>query len=169
MSAGDDPGSDSLIDEAEVAQEFLEGILDAAGLKADIVRTELENDLVELALTGDNLAVLIGPRGQTLAALQELTRTVVQRQSRGRAGRVILDIGGYRKARREALEKFTIDVANQVMASGVARVLEPMSPPDRKVVHDTCNNIEGVRTVSEGEDEGRRVVIMPVSAEESGD
>ena len=75
--------------------------------------------------------------------------------------RIRVDVGGYRERRREALARFTRDVAEQVKSSGVQKALEPMSPPDRKVVHDTVNEIDGVTTVSEGEDSRRRVVILP--------
>ena len=77
------------------------------------------------------------------------------------AGRVRLDVAGYRQRRREALERFTRSVADEVKESGVQKVLEPMAPADRKVVHDTVNEIDGVRTVSEGEEPRRRVVVVP--------
>ena len=80
----------------------------------------------------------------------------------GRNGRLLVDVGGYRQARREALERFTRQIADEVKASGRARGLEPMSPADRKVVHDTVNDIDGVETTSEGEEPRRRVVIIPV-------
>jgi spoIIIJ-associated protein len=148
-------------DEIEVAEGFLTGLMETYGAPFTIAQRPLEEDLVELAVTGDDLSLLIGPRGQTLAAVQELTRTVVQRRSRGRSGRIVLDIAGYRQARRAALDRFANEVATQVIASGVARVLEPMPPADRKVVHDACNVIEGVTTSSEGEEPRRRVVISP--------
>jgi spoIIIJ-associated protein len=76
----------------------------------------------------------------------------------------LVDVGGYRQARRAALEKFTLQVAEEVKASGRPRSLEPMSPADRKVVHDTANEIDGVATESEGEEPRRRVVILPANA-----
>lgn len=154
-----DNGEDA--NEVEVAEAFLTGLLETFGAPFTIEQRELEDDLVELSVKGEDLGLLIGPRGQTLAAVQELTRTVVQRRSQGRAGRIVLDIAGYRQARRAALERFATDVADQVKASGVARVLEPMPPADRKVVHDTINAIDGVSTSSEGEEPRRRVVISP--------
>ncbi len=72
-----------------------------------------------------------------------------------------MDVAGYRARRREALERFVAQVAEQVRESGVAKALEPMAPPDRKVVHDTVNGIEGVGTISEGEEPRRRVVVVP--------
>jgi spoIIIJ-associated protein len=70
-------------------------------------------------------------------------------------------VSGYRARRREALEAFVRTVADDVRASGTQKALEPMSPPDRKVVHDTVNDLDGVHTISEGEDHRRRVVILP--------
>jgi spoIIIJ-associated protein len=157
--AGDDGRGSA--DEVEVAEEFLTGLLDVFGVRYELHRRDLEDDLVEVGVVGDDLGLLIGPRGQSLAAVQELTRTVIQRRSRGRPGRVVVDVAGYRQARRDALARFAREAAEQVVASGVARVLEPMPPPDRKVVHDAVNPIPGVRTTSEGEEPRRRVVIVP--------
>lgn len=151
---GGDPG--------ELGEAFLRGLVAAFGVDCTIARHELdEGDTIELAVDGSDLGMLIGPRGQTLSAIQELTRTVVQRKVSDNQPRIVVDVSGYRKARREALERFTRDVAAQVVASGVERVLEPMPPADRKVVHDTVNTIEGVSTSSEGEEPRRRVVITP--------
>lgn len=153
---GEDDG-----DAAEVAEEFLAGLLAAFGTRPQLERRDLDDDTIEIAVTGDDLGLLIGPRGQTLAALQELTRTVVQRRIVGHSPRLLLDVGGYRQARRQALERFTRSVADQVRSSGTAVALEPMPAPDRKVVHDTVNTLDGVSTTSEGEDPDRRVVILP--------
>ena len=159
---GDEQGGDE--DAVEVAESFLHGLLDAFGAPYTIEQRPLEDDLVELSVKGEGLGLLIGPRGQTLSAVQELTRTAVQRRSRGRAGRIIIDIAGYRQARRAALERFAAEVATQVIASGSPRVLEAMPPADRKVVHDAINGIDGVTTSSEGEEPHRRVVISPQPA-----
>jgi spoIIIJ-associated protein len=87
---------------------------------------------------------------------------VLQRSRPGEVhARVRVDVSGYRQRRREALERFVQQIATDVVSSGVQKALEPMSPPDRKVVHDTVNEIDGVHTVSEGEDARRRVVIIP--------
>ena len=157
--------TDEDANEVEVAETFLTGLLETFGAPFTIDQRPLDDDLVELSVKGEDLGLLIGPRGQTLAAVQELTRTVVQRRSQGRAGRIVLDIAGYRQARRAALERFATGIADQVKASGVAKVLEPMPPADRKVVHDTINGIDGVTTSSEGEEPRRRVVISPQASE----
>ena len=148
-------------DAAEVAEEFLRGLLAAFGARSELERRVLDEDTIEIAVTGDDLGMLIGPRGQSLSAIQELTRTVVQRRIVGHSPRLMLDVSGYRQARREALERFTRSVADQVKASGTAVALESMPASDRKVVHDTVNTLDGVSTTSEGEDPDRRVVILP--------
>ena len=151
-------------DAGEVGEEFLAGLVSAFGVDCTVSRHELDDgETIELAVEGEDVGMLIGPRGQTLSALQELTRTVVQRKAGEGQPRILVDVAGYRKARREALERFTREVAAQVASSGVPRVLEPMPPPDRKVVHDTANTIDGVSTTSEGEEPRRRVVISPTA------
>lgn len=160
---GDEVNEDvSLAEQADVARQFLEGLLQEFGATGSVQVNEIDEDTVEVAVTGDDLGLLIGPKGNTLTALQDVTRTVVQRKTGGRNGRLMVDVGGYRQKRREALERFTQQVAAQVKESGTRRVLEPMHPADRKVVHDTANTIEGVSTTSEGEEPRRRVVILPV-------
>ncbi len=151
----------SAADGGDVAERFLEGLVGVFGRRGRVERRELDDDTTEIGVEGDDLGLLIGQRGQTLSAVQELTRTVVQRKAPGFSGRVVVDVAGYRRARRDALERFTREVAEQVRSSGVARVLEPMPPADRKVVHDTVNTIPGVTTTSEGEEPRRHVVIVP--------
>jgi len=155
----------SLAEEADVAKGFLEGLLGAFELQGDVASQELDEDTVEVGVTGSDLGLLIGPKGQTLTAIQELTRTVVQRTLGARSGRLLVDVAEYRKARRAALERFATGVAGKVKDAGVATALEAMNPADRKVVHDTVNAIDGVTTTSEGEEPNRRVVIMPENAD----
>ncbi|MGK2947514.1 MAG: RNA-binding cell elongation regulator Jag/EloR [Acidimicrobiales bacterium] len=151
-----------LTEQGEVVQGFLVDLLDAFGLDGDVTATPAEEGAIELAVTGDDLGLLIGPKGQTLQAVQELSRSVLQRQLPGEThARIRVDVGGYRARRKEALERFVRQIADDVKTSGVQKALEPMSPPDRKVVHDTVNEIDGVQTISEGEDSRRRVVILP--------
>ena len=149
----------------EINPQFAGGIkmmLDLAGKDKD-PDFDLRKSLIA-NLGDDIISYQKPPRGQTLGAVQELVRTAVQRRSRGRAGRIVIDISGYRQARRTALERFVSQVAEQVKSSGVARVLEAMPPADRKVVHDAINGIDGVTTSSEGEEPSRRVVISPVGS-----
>jgi spoIIIJ-associated protein len=146
-------------------EEFLRGLLDAFGRPdATVAVTVVEDDTLEAAVDGSELGVLVGQKGVTLQSLQELVRSMVQRRFVGQAhARVRVDVAGYRERRRIALERFTIDVAQGVLESGVAKALDPMGAADRKVVHDSVNGIEGVETVSEGQDADRHVVIRPVS------
>jgi spoIIIJ-associated protein len=142
---------------------FLRGLVEALGEQADVTVVPLGEDEAEIQVTGGDLGVLIGPRGQTLIAVQDLTRLAAQRRTADRHGRMRVDIAGYRERRREALARFTAKVADEVRASGASRALEPMSSMDRKVVHDAANELEGVETVSEGEEPFRRVVIRPAA------
>jgi spoIIIJ-associated protein len=151
----------SVQEQAAAAEEFLSGLVEAFGLTADVSSEEVD-EAVEVRIDGEDLGLLIGPKGRTLWALQELTKTVVQRQQGGGLStRIRVDVAGYRERRKAALERFTQDAAAAVLDSGQARALEPMGAADRKVVHDTVNDIDGVVTRSEGEDPRRRVVIAP--------
>ena len=151
-----------LDEQGEVARQFLVGLLDqfdAGG--SDVQIRQVDEETVELAITGEDLGLLIGPKGATLQAVQELTRTVVQRQTGGHNGRLLVDVAGYREKRKAALERFAQEVAEEVLSTATRRVLEPMQPADRKIVHDLINTIDGVTTTSEGEEPRRRVVILP--------
>jgi len=139
---------------------FLEGLLDAFDVRGQVAVTAVDDETLEATVTGEDLGLLIGPKGLTLQAVQELARAMLQKEGPGGA-RLRIDIGGYRERRREALSQFTRQLADQVLASGTPTSLEPMGAADRKVVHDTANEIEGVRTISEGEEPRRRVVILP--------
>ena len=155
---------DLTIDEqASVVSEFLLGLADRFGATGSTTETErVDDETVEISLHGEELGLLIGPKGQTLYLVQELARTAVQRRGGGvHEGRVRIDIAGYRKKRNEALARFTEQVAADVVASGSPKALEPMNAADRKVVHDTANGIDGVQTTSEGEEPRRRVVLLP--------
>jgi spoIIIJ-associated protein len=152
--------------QADIVTEFLEGLLDALGATGTVTRTQVDEETIELSVDGDDLGLLIGPKGQTLTAVHELSRTVLQRRATGRhEGRVRIDIGGYRQRRQEALARFVTQQAELVVAEGASRALEPMNAADRKVVHDTVNEIVGVGTISEGADPDRRVVLVPEGAD----
>lgn len=142
------------------ARRFMEGLLGAFGLEGAVEVVQDEDDL-EVRVNGQNLGLLVGPRGTTLQAVQDLTRVAAQRRLGDHDTRLRVDVGGYRERRREALGRFAQQMAEEVTASGVARVLEPMSSADRKIIHDTLSGMEGIETRSEGEDPNRRVVIAP--------
>lgn len=153
----------TLQEQAEVGKGFLEGLLDRYGLDARVEVRELDEETVELAAVGDGLGLLVGPKGATLAALQDVTRTVVQRRFPNRTDRILVDVAGYRERRTAALRRFTEQLASEVVETGREHAMEPMSAADRKVVHDTVAAIEGVDSRSQGEDPRRFVVIAPAS------
>lgn len=148
-------------EQGEVAVAFLEGLLAEFGTEGSVASTILDDESFEVSIRGQDLGLLIGPKGTTMSALQDLTRTVVQRKTSARSGRLLLDVAGYRQKRKEALERFARAAAEKVLATGSRVVLEPMTASDRKIVHDTVNDIEGVSTTSQGEDPRRRVVLLP--------
>jgi spoIIIJ-associated protein len=158
----------TLEEQGDAAREFVTGFLQEMGIAADVGVRTVDESTAEVAVTGGELGLLIGPGGATLGALQELTRTVVQKRTGGHSDRILVDVGGYRLRRAEALQRFTRQVADEVLASGTEKALEPMSPADRKVVHDTVNEIAGIETRSEGEDPRRHIVISPTSTSNSG-
>lgn len=151
----------TLEQQGEAAQEFLSGLVREFGLDATVAFSEVDEDTVQVSASGDDLGLLVGPRGATLAAVQDLTRTFVQRQSENRTDRILVDVGGYREKRNAALRRFAEGIVDEVKSSGTERALEPMSPADRKVIHDTVNEIDGVETRSDGMEPSRYVVIAP--------
>lgn len=153
----------TLEEQAAVAKEFLEGLLSTMDLTATVEIRPLGDETVELAVDGEGLGMLVGPRGTTLAALQDVTRTVVQGRYAAKTDRILVDVARYRERRAAALTRFAKEQADEAIAAGEERALEPMSPADRKVIHDAINEIDGVTTRSEGEDARRHVVIVPGS------
>jgi spoIIIJ-associated protein len=146
------------------AVAFLQGLLDAFGLTGRIETNEPADGEIEVTIEGEDLGLLVGPKGQTLLAIQDLTRLVAQRRITSGSPRLGVDVAGYRQRRVEALRRFSHQLAEQVRQSGAAKALEPMSAVDRKVVHDALTEAEGVTTMSEGEEPYRRVVIVPSSS-----
>lgn len=142
---------------------FLTELLAAFGRPdATVTVTVGEDEALEASVDGPELGLLVGQKGVTLQAVQELVRSMVQRRFVGQAhARVRVDFAGYRARRKEALERFATSVAESVLQSGTAKALDPMGSADRKIVHDVVTDIDGVVTVSEGEDANRRVVIRP--------
>lgn len=155
----------TLDQQVEAAEAFLAGLVKAFGVEATVETTRTDDDNAELNLVGEDLGLLIGPRGQTINAIQELTRTSLLQKAGGSwEGHVHVDVCGYRDQRRVALGRFVEQVAADVLESGTAKALEPMSASDRKAVHDKVNDIDGVHTTSEGVDPRRWVKIVPDEA-----
>ncbi len=149
----------SLAEQATVAQTFLAGILNEIGLEGTVAVEGIDGETINISVTGSELGLLIGPRGTVLSAVQDMTRTVVQRNSGGRSGRIVVDIDGYREKRRAALEAFALKLAEEVRETGVSKVFEAMSSSDRKIVHDVIGEVSGVKTRSEGYEPRRYVVV----------
>ncbi len=144
----------------EAAVEFMTGLAAAFGTPATASLT-VDGSELDVQVEGSELGLLIGPGGRTLMAVQDLARVAAQRRLGDHETRLRIDVAGYRERRREALEKFTAAVANEVIASGRSKALEPMTSADRKVVHDAIQGIDGVTSHSDGEEPRRRVVIAP--------
>ncbi|MEI8147552.1 MAG: RNA-binding cell elongation regulator Jag/EloR [Actinomycetes bacterium] len=154
----------TLAEQADIAKTFLTGLLEAMELTAEVSVREIDAETVELAINANpasELGILVGPRGTTLQALQEVTRTVVQAKSPGRTDRILVDVAQYRERRIAALARFGQQVAVEVVETGEERALEPMSPADRKAIHDGLTGVDGIVTRSEGEEPRRFVVIAP--------
>ena len=153
----------TLEEQAEMAETFARGLVERFGLPATVSARAEGDDDVMVDVEGADLGLLIGPRAATIDALQELVRTAVQRRIGGHGARIHVDVAGYRARRQEALAEFARQAAQRALESGRDQVFEPMSPVDRKIVHDIVNDIEGVATVSEGEEPRRRVVIKALA------
>ena len=144
------------------ARKFIDELVTAFAFTGTTELIEDGDDL-EIRVHGENLGLLVGPRGTTLQAVQDLARVASQRRLGDHDTRLRVDIGGYRQRRKEALDRFALQMADEVKQSGVARVLEPMSSADRKIVHDALSEVAGIGTRSEGDDPYRRVVITPAN------
>ena len=147
-----------LEEEGDVAADYLEGLLDIADLDGDI-DIDVENDRAAVAIVGGKLNHLVGNGGEVLDALQELTRLAVQ-TSTGDRSRLMLDIEGFRSGRKSELKKLAEKMAEKAKSSGEEIRLEPMNAFERKVIHDTIQDL-GLSSESEGEDPDRFVVIFP--------
>ena len=144
--------------EGEIAADYLEELLEIADLDGDL-DMDVEGDRATVSIVGADLPQLVGAEGEVLEALQELTRLAVYRET-GERSRLMLDVSGHRSARREALEAQAADVISRVQESGEQVSLEPMSPFERKVVHDAVA-AAGLRSESEGVEPRRYVVVLP--------
>ena len=156
--SGDGKAGETLgTQQAEVVQEFLDGLLKEFGLEGK-VESGFDGKVVRADITGEQTQALIGPKASIMHAVHELTRTIVQRKT-ARGCRLRLDIAGYGEKRRQALGIYAGQLAEQVLDEGGEIMLEPMNPVDRKVVHDAVAGIDGVRSYSEGTEPRRSVVI----------
>ncbi|MGZ6792481.1 MAG: Jag family protein [Mycobacteriales bacterium] len=152
-------GQELLVQEGDIAGDYLERLLDIADVDGDI-DMDVEGSRAVVAIVGDGLDALVGPHGQTLEALQELTRLAVVQQT-GVRSRLMLDIGGYRARRKVELTEIGSRAAQRVLDDGQPVRLAPMTPFERKVVHDAIAAVDGVHSESEGVEPERRVVVLP--------
>ena len=147
-----------LENEGDIAADYLEELLDITDLDGDL-DMDVEGDRAAVSIVGGDLKRLVGRNGEVLEALQELTRLAVHRET-GERSRLMLDIGGHRAAQRERLVKLAEEVVAEVKESGEKVALDPMSPFERKVVHDAVA-AGGLQSESEGAEPKRFVVVLP--------
>ena len=148
-----------LVAEGEIAGDYLEELLDLLDFDGDIDLDVEGNRAVVSIDGGTDLEKLVGRRGEVLDALQELTRLAVH-QKTGERSRLMLDVAGWRRRRREELAGLGHKVAERVLESGEREQLAPMTPFERKIVHDAVAAVSGVRSESEGQEPARRVVVL---------
>ncbi|HSJ84254.1 MAG TPA: RNA-binding cell elongation regulator Jag/EloR [Acidimicrobiia bacterium] len=153
----DDRPEMSIEEQARIAAEFLEGLVDAFGLEGTVT-TKIDEDVIVADVDGEQTEALVGVRGSVRSAIHELTRTVMQRYAHDTA-RLRLDIAGYAERRRQALTIYAERLIDQLLEEGGEIMLEPMSPADRKVIHDAAAARDGVNSYSEGEAPRRYVVL----------
>ncbi len=144
--------------EGDIAADYLEGLLDIADLDGDLV-VDVEGERALVSITGADLSNLVGSDGQVLNAIQDLTRLAVTRKT-GERSRLMIDISGYRAARKAALAELGREACERVKKTGEAVALESMNPFERKVVHDAVGEA-GLKSESEGEEPNRYVVVLP--------
>ncbi|OZD73293.1 single-stranded DNA-binding protein [Rhodococcus sp. 05-340-1] len=155
----DEDDEDYLVEEGEIAGDYLEQLLDVLDFDGDI-DLDVEGDRAIVSIDGgDDLAKLVGRKGEVLDALQELTRLAVQ-QSTGERSKLMLDVAGWRANRRTELGNLGAEAARRVLESGEREELTPMTPFERKIVHDAVAKIDGVASESTGVEPARRVVVV---------
>lgn len=140
------------------ARTFLRDILDNMGIIAEI-KVKEESDTIKISLTGPDMGILIGYRGETLDSLQYLVSLVVNKGHETAYKRVVLDTENYRLKREETLKRLAFKVAGTVRRTGKIIKLEPMNPYERRIIHSALQDDRYVQTFSEGEEPYRRVVV----------
>ncbi|WP_040524474.1 Jag family protein [Gordonia effusa] len=150
---------DRLVEEGEIAGDYLEQLLDVLDFDGDI-DLDVDGDRAVVSIDGgDDLTKLVGRKGEVLDALQELTRLAVQ-QATGDRSRLMLDVARWRADRRDRLARLGTEVANRVAEKGGREALDPMTPFERKIVHDAVAAVAGVVSESEGVEPKRHVVVI---------
>jgi spoIIIJ-associated protein len=156
----DEPSQDQLEEQADAAADFLEELLSRMDIDAIAEPAPQGGHMYVDIVDGldEDMSLLIGHNGQTLEAIQELTRMVVGRRL-GQRVRVIVDVDDYKKRREARLAEHAKEIAERVLQAGDQEELEPMNSYERKLVHDAVSSIEGIETESRGLDPDRYVVI----------
>jgi len=149
ISYEDDPG--------KLAEDFIQQICKTMGVNAN-TQSSKDGEHWHIDITGPELGILIGRRGDTLDALQYLTNLAVARKLSERV-RVIVDVEGYRLRREETLVRLAKRLSEKVKKTGIRVVLEPMNPHERRIIHTSLQDEARISTFSEGDDPNRRVVI----------
>ena len=144
--------------ESDIAADYLEELLDIADLDGDI-DMDIDGDRAAVSIVGADLSNLVGENGKVLEALQELTRLAVYRET-GERSRLMLDVSGYRADKRAELVELAEKTIAEVKESGEQAALDPMTPFERKVVHDAVA-AAGLTSESEGVEPRRYVVVLP--------
>jgi spoIIIJ-associated protein len=158
-AAPEDDLEDRLVAEGEIAGDYLEELLDLLDFDGDI-DLDVEGDRAVVSIDGgSDLNKLVGRKGEVLDALQELTRLAVH-QKTGERSRLMLDIARWRRRRRDELAALGDEVARRVLETGAREELAPMTPFERKIVHDAVAAVDGVHSESEGVEPSRRVVVL---------
>jgi spoIIIJ-associated protein len=155
---GTDADLEDLENQGDIAADYLEELLDIADLDGDL-DMDVEGDRASVSIVGGDVRQLVGRNGEVLEALQELTRLAVYRET-GERSRLMLDIGGFRADKRARLEKVAVQAVAEVQESGEPKALDPMTPFERKVVHDAVA-AAGLRSESDGVEPRRHVVVLP--------
>ena len=158
---GEPLDDDAIAADTELAADFVEGLLDVLDLDGDIT-TWVDPTGGHVEVEGSGLDMLVGVDGEVLGALQELTRLAVLRQTRHRP-RIHVDVGGFKARRQQELADMARDTARRVVESGSQEQLRPMTPFERKIVHDAVREVAGAATESVGEEPQRCVVILPAN------
>lgn len=145
----------------QLAAEYMQDVVSAMGVTNVDVKTRYENEEdSELEISGDNISMIIGHRGETLDALQYLACLVANNEKNG-YHRVTLDVGDYRAKRKETLEHLGRKIANKALRTGRICSLEPMNPYERRIIHAVVQEIDGVVSWSDGQDTKRHIVVGP--------
>lgn len=152
------------VDKLEIARNYLWNVLNNMGIENfDIDIEEKNSKKVIFTLKGDNLGIAIGKRGDTLNALQQLC-SIAANMDGGDYYNVIIDVGNYRKEREQALKNLACKISNSCIKSRRSITLEPMNAYERKIIHETIQNIDGVDSQSKGEEPHRYIVVFPTNA-----